>query len=163
MSKPATAAELLTVCVQDLHAGAVLLAQRLPAIAEAAATPALRDHLIGIAERSGEGARRYRATGEPIDGADNLWMDGILVDAERDTRDERYGSLRDVALIGAVRKALAARIVSDETAIALADRTGSRAVRDVAEREREQARADDARLRVLLDELAAGAVGSSDD
>lgn len=158
MSKPSTAAELLTVCVQDLHAGAVLLAQRLPAIAGTAASPELRDHLRAMAARSGESARRFRETGEPVGGADNLWMDGILADAERDTRDERQGCLRDVALVGAVRKALAARIVSDETAMALAERTGSHGVQEAADRERDQSQADDARLRSMLIDLAAAAV-----
>ena len=56
-----------------------------------------------------------------LDGApENLWMTGILNDADRDAQSHQRGPLLDTALIGALRKAKAAEIVSIETAMALA-------------------------------------------
>ncbi len=70
-------------------------------------------------------ADTLRGTGEDLDGPPNLWMAGILDDAERDTRSIAAGPFPDVALIGAIRKAKAAEIVSYETAVATAETLGS--------------------------------------
>jgi len=51
-------------------------------------------------------------------------MAGILNDADRDVQTIARGRHLDIALIGGVRKALVAELVSVETAIALAGRTG---------------------------------------
>jgi hypothetical protein len=47
-------------------------------------------------------------------------MAGILDDAKRDARSNARGPVRDTALLGAVRKGLAATTVSYDTAVALA-------------------------------------------
>ena len=65
-------------------------------------------------------AARIRAVAAKVTGPENLWMAGILDDAHRDTQQTQPGRLLDIALIGAIRKAKAAEIVSSETAIALA-------------------------------------------
>lgn len=112
---------LLHVCLQDLHAGKRAQAKRLPALADAARDPDLRALIAAEAERAAAQAGRIEgATADPGEGPDNLWMNGVLDDAERDGRSHQPGAILDVALVGALRKAKAAEIVSSETALALA-------------------------------------------
>jgi len=120
MSLTASRAALLHVALQDLRAGKQLLIERLLPLAETASDSGLQD----VIERDRANARRHAAR---LDGmADlagapaNLWMSGILDDAERDARSHQPGAILDTALIGALRKAKAAEIVSIETAMALA-------------------------------------------
>lgn len=78
-------------------------------------------------------------------GAANLWMAGIADDALRDTHTIRPGRLLDPAIIGAVRKALAA----DEGA--LENQPAVERLKDMRRRNRES----DARLVELLEGLHA--------
>lgn len=120
MSLTASRAALLHVALQDLRAGKQLLIERLTPLADAAADPGLRD----VIERDRANARRHadRLDGiaELAGAPANLWMNGILDDADRDADSHQRGGILDTALIGALRKAKAAEIVSIETAMALA-------------------------------------------
>ena len=153
MTKIGSAASLLHAAVQDLHDGKRRATKRLPAIAAQASDAGLRAILLAEAERATEQAERLAATGLNTDGPKNLWMAGILDDAERDGRLTQPGRLLDVALIGAIRKAKAAEIVSSETAVALAEELGDAglmaAVRGNLEEEVAADRALKARLMAL--------------
>lgn len=120
MSLTASRAALLHVALQDLRAGKQLLIERLSPLADAAADPGLRD----VIERDRSNAHRHAARLDEIadlGGAPaNLWMSGILDDADRDAGSHQPGAILDTALIGALRKAKTAEIVSIETAMALA-------------------------------------------
>lgn len=141
-------AALLHVALQDLRAGKGLLAERLPSIAQAVSDARLSALLAAEIDRAvAARARLDDAGGEG--GPDNLWMAGILDDADRDATSHQAGAIRDVALIGAVRKAKAAEIVSFDTAIALAD--GRMA--DLLKALREEAIQTDHQLRALLVDL----------
>lgn len=120
MTKTASRAALLHVALQDLHAGKRAQVERLPAICEAAHDPALRALLSAEIARAAAQAERLAGVGGDMEGPANLWIAGVLDDAERDARSDAPGPLLDVALVGAVRKAKAAEIVSAETSIALA-------------------------------------------
>ena len=121
MSKTETASDLLQVCLQDLCAGCRDASRRLPKIVAEAADASLRSHLEQCVVAAQSRADRIAEIGTALNGPDNLWMGGILDDAERDTRNIERGRLLDVAIIGAVRKALAAEYVSTETASAMAE------------------------------------------
>ncbi|SEJ00350.1 Ferritin-like metal-binding protein YciE [Sphingomonas sp. OV641] len=120
MSLTASRAALLHVALQDLRAGKQLLIDRLLPLAETASDAGLQE----VIERDRANARRHAARLDGIadlNGAPaNLWMSGILDDADRDARSHQRGAILDTALIGALRKAKAAEIVSIETAMALA-------------------------------------------
>jgi hypothetical protein len=92
--------------------------------------------------------------GFDLAGDPNLWMAGIIDDAERDTRSIEPGALLDTALIGAVRKAVAADAVSLETALALANAQAMRTVAEQLEAMRDRAGATDRALCGLLLEVA---------
>jgi ferritin-like metal-binding protein YciE len=120
MSLTASRAALLHVALQDLRAGKQLLIDRLLPLADVAADPNLRD----VIERDRANARRHAVRLDGVadlsGGPPNLWMSGILDDADRDAESHLPGDILDCALIGALRKAKAAEIVSTQTALALA-------------------------------------------
>lgn len=128
MALIASAPSLLHAAVQDLHAGKRDAAGRLPGIAARASDEALSALLEAQAASATAQADRLSACGLDPSGPKNLWMAGILDDAERDGRSTEPGRLLDIALIGAIRKAKAAEIVSSETALALATETGDQAI-----------------------------------
>jgi ferritin-like metal-binding protein YciE len=109
MVTTSSAAALLHVALQDLHAGKEAQAVRLPALAAQCHDAVLKKLVDAEAARAASQAARIRGVAANVTGTENLWMAGILDDAER-----------DIALIGAIRKAKAAEIVSSETAMALA-------------------------------------------
>lgn len=111
---------LLTTCIQDLFAGETLIAERLPGVARNARDSEVRGELDGIVATARERADLLAGTGRHEAGPPNLWMTGILDDAERDVEATAKGPLLDTAMIGAIRKAVAANRVSYETALALA-------------------------------------------
>lgn len=120
MSLTASRAALLHIALQDLRAGKQLLIERLMPLSDAAADPALCE----VIERDRANARRHAARLDDMadlaEPPPNLWMSGILDDADRDAESHERGAILDTALIGALRKAKAAEIVSIETAMALA-------------------------------------------
>ncbi|MGN6375431.1 MAG: DUF892 family protein [Sphingomonas sp.] len=122
MAETTTDDALLTLCVQDLHAGCRAVEQRLPHLVEHATATALLDVLAGLVGNAGTRAARLEASGCASGGPENIWMKGIMDDAERDTGSIAGGRLLDVAMVGAVRKAIAAELVSIDTALAMARR-----------------------------------------
>jgi hypothetical protein len=145
--------ELLKVCIEDLSEGRRHSADHLPFIA-ASAGPALQALLAEIAICHAAEIAIFRALGMETTGPDNLWMQGIIADAQRDTTSTAAGSLLDIALIGAVRKAIVADLVSLETAPALADTLDHHDLADALATMQEQARGFDTRLQDLLHEHA---------
>jgi ferritin-like metal-binding protein YciE len=120
MSLTASRAALLHIALQDLRAGKQLLIERLLPLADAASDTGLQE----VIERDRANAKRHAARlddmAELAGAPANLWMSGILDDAERDSKSHLPGGILDTALIGALRKVKAAEIVSIETAMALA-------------------------------------------
>lgn len=112
--------ELLRVALRDLREGCRLIADRLPEVAAATSDPATRATFNRLIARSAERSGILAQMLSDPDGEPNLWAGGIMDDACRDVASTAAGRARDVALIGAVRKFLAADIVSLETAMALA-------------------------------------------
>jgi ferritin-like metal-binding protein YciE len=153
MSKTASKEELLQACVQDLHAAREVAVERLPGVTGHAG-PELSKRLEDLAETYGKEARQFEGTGVSLDGPENLWMAGVMDDAERDTRSIVRGVLLDTALIGAVRKGVAADSVSLETLVAVAQALGRDEIAALAQRMRERSGDHDARLRALLQEIA---------
>ena len=124
MAITSSAASLLHVALQDLHAGKQAQIARLSNLVEQCSDPQLGAVIEAEVTRATTQAARIDAAVD-VTGPENLWMTGILDDAERDTRQTQPGRLLDIALIGAIRKAKAAEIVSSETAIALARYLGN--------------------------------------
>lgn len=154
--------ELLQLCLWDLYAGCRAAAQRLPQVASRAADADWRAEVGALPEAAWLRSQRMHAvmtahSGENAgddEGPDNLWMHGILDDAERDTRTIPQGRLLDIAMIGAVRKAIAAEIASILTAKAIAIRLGNdEALQALAVNEAEL-RGDDGTLDQRLTVLA---------
>jgi ferritin-like metal-binding protein YciE len=154
MTSIASTASLLQAAVQDLHAGKADAATRLLSLAGHATDPELAELLGREAGRAGEQAQRIAGTGVDGEGPHNLWMAGILDDAERDTRQTQPGRLLDIALIGAVRKAKAAEIVSSETAIALAEALADEPLAAVVRANHGEEIATDRALKAMLERLA---------
>lgn len=154
MPKTDTAPDLLLVAIQDLHHGAEMFAKALPKLATSVQDQALATFLAEAAEQSEVQAARLAATGLDTDRPPNVWMKGIIRDARRDSRSVEKGRLLDVALIGAVRKGLAAEIVSYETANALARVVGQDTTLDATERNLAERRAADLRFRTLLERIS---------
>ena len=152
MSRTADLAGLLQACIQDLHAARLVASERLPSVASHAGAE-LAVLLGELADGYCEEARELAHTGISLDGPANLWMAGIMDDAERDTRSIVPGLLLDIALVGAVRKGVMADYVSLETAIAVARETGRKDAAHLAAQLRDRAAAFDARLRALLEKL----------
>ena len=125
MSKTASERELLQACIQDLYAGRRLAAERLGCVAGQATTE-LAAAIESLRHDYAQEAEQLDETGLAQGGPDNVWMAGILDDADRDTRSVKQGKLLDTALIGAVRKAVAADGVSLETAVASPARSAMR-------------------------------------
>lgn len=121
--------ELLQLCLWDLYAGCQAVERRLPAVARCAADADWRAEVQALPEAARLRAQRMHAAaaGGCVDGPDNLWMRGIMDDAERDTRTIAAGRLLDLAMIGAVRKAIAAELASIRTAQAISARLGESA------------------------------------
>jgi len=153
MATTASKEDLLQACIQDLHAARRVAAGRLPAVA-AAAGPELAPILRSVQQDFAAQAERLEATGHDLDGPENLWMAGIMDDAERDTKTVARGPLLDTALIGAVRKGLAADGVSLETGVAVARSLGKDREGELLEEMRELSGQSDGRLRQLLQQIA---------
>lgn len=119
-------AALLHVALEDLHSGKIAQAERLGYIAAKCSDAALTDLVRREADRAAAQALRIREAKVAVAEPKNLWMTGILDDAERDTRQTQPGRLLDIALVGALRKAKAAEIVSSDTAMALASTLDAR-------------------------------------
>ena len=153
MSQTATREDLLQACVQDLHAARQVAVERLPGIIGHAGPP-LAKRLQDLLETYGNETGEFEETDVSLDGPENIWMAGVMDDAERDTRSIVRGALLDTALIGAVRKGVAADSVSLQTAIAVANSLGRADIAALTQRMRERSGDHDARLAALLQEIA---------
>jgi ferritin-like metal-binding protein YciE len=153
MSQTATREDLLQACVQDLHAARQVAVERLPGIIGHAGPP-LAKRLQDLLERYGNETGELEETDVSLDGPENIWMAGVMDDGERDTRSIVSGPLLDTALIGAVRKGVAADSVSLETTVAVANSAGRDDIAALAQRMRERSGDHDARLAALLQEIA---------
>lgn len=118
--------ELFRLCLVDLRNGETALKERLPPVAEKVSDDPLRETFRNV---EGPAISAETALGNILKslkldtgGEANIWMRGILDDMVRDTRTIEPGETLDTALIGALRKALAAAIVSYDSAIAVAGR-----------------------------------------
>lgn len=151
--KTASRAALLHVALQDLHAGKAMQVDRLGDIVEAASDPALRALLAEEIARAGVQGERLAGLADVAGAPENLWMKGVLDDAGRDAQSHQHGAIRDIALVGAIRKAKAAEIVSTETALALAAAEAPE-MRAALEANRHEEIASDAALRETLAALA---------
>lgn len=155
MAVSRSAPALLHVALDDLHAGKRAQAARLAALARHCTDAPLATLLAEEAARAGEQAARIRAVAPALSDQTNLWIGGILDDAERDTRQTQPGDLLDVALVGAIRKAKAAEIVSSETALALAGQVDADAIHAAIAANRADEVATDRRLKERLVALTA--------
>lgn len=128
MTRTTTPPELLMDCLYDLWDGERLLCARLETIREHAADPGLAACLVEIRSQAecdmATLKEAIRGLDVPEPDTPNIWMEGILNDARRDTQSIARGPLLDAAIVGAVRKALVAAKVSYETAIAVAQNQG---------------------------------------
>jgi ferritin-like metal-binding protein YciE len=154
MTQTSSAASLLHAAVQDLHAAKRLEVERLPKLV-AAAGEELGVLIRDEAARADVQARRIEDAGVDTSGPKNLWMAGVLDDAERDAESHQAGRLRDIALVGALRKGKAAEIVSGETALALAAETGDAVLAAVIRANVDEEIATGRALKALLERLAA--------
>nr|WP_239474897.1 DUF892 family protein [Sphingomonas sp. BT552] len=150
MTTTSSAAALLHVALQDLHAGKLDQVRRLPAIASGCSDAVLAECLRTEAATAAAQAERLLRAGGDMEGPSNLWMNGILDDAERDASQTQRGRLLDIALTGAIRKAKAAEIVSSETALRLATELGLDDIVLAVEANRQDEIAADRRLKACL-------------
>ena len=146
---------LLSTCLEDLYAGRCLAAEALPPIG-ASVGKRLSDAVYAIAQAYRDQSRDIGSLEDIVDPADNLWMAGIMRDARRDTETIKAGALRDIAIIGAVRKALVADEVSLETAVAIAQRLERHRVHDALKAMQSYARTTDDQFRDLLYAMTTG-------
>jgi len=153
MSQTATKEDLLQACVQDLHAARQVAVERLPGIIGHSG-PELARLLEDLVETYADQARQFEETDVSLEGPENIWMAGVMDDGERDTRSIAPGALLDTALIGAVRKGVAADSVSLETLVAVAQALRRDEIAALAQRMRERSGDHDARLAALLQEIA---------
>lgn len=153
MSKTDSKEGLLQSCVQDLHAARQVAIERLPCV-EGESGDELAGQLKELRQALSDEAERLAATDISLEGPENLWMAGVMEDAERDTRSVERGPLLDVALIGAVRKGVAADAVSIETAVAVAQALDRQDLADLLQAMRERAERSDNGLRTLLRKIA---------
>ena len=152
--------ELLTVALQDLREARRVTAGRLPDILAATRDPGTEAVFQQVVDRADTQLEILAEILSDPEGEPNLWAAGIMDDASRDVASTKAGPPRDVALIGAVRKFLAADIVSLETAIAL-DRYDEAKHAEELEKMRQEACELNRHLRLRLVDLtrhsAAGA------
>jgi ferritin-like metal-binding protein YciE len=150
MSKTDSYDALLTVCIEDLYAAEVMLADTLPDVARHANDPELAGLLERVQHEANVAGAALAETGRHKGGAENLWMKGICKDAVRDTGSIVLGPLLDAAIVGAIRKAKAAQIVSYDTAIAVAAVLGKKDIQANLQDIRGRAVAADERLSAHL-------------
>lgn len=147
--------DLLHLCLQDLTSGKAQLGPLLSELPPKCEHPALVEQIEALAARNSRQHDRLERTGYELDGPDNIWMKGIVDDARRDVDSEDRGWSRDVALVGALRKAFAAQFVSTETALAIAQQLGEYHAIQALTQNRSEEVAACATLGALLAELTA--------
>lgn len=154
MAKVTSLHDLMIECLRDLREGEADTLKRFGAVVDAVQDPgtlaALQQRLTDARHR----ADSLDALGKALDtdprGEANVWMRGMIDDAEGDMKTEEPGPLLDLALIGAVRKMVNASLVSYETAVAVADRLGNTEASTVFQTARQQEQAAEQALRAAL-------------
>lgn len=119
---------LLIVALQDLWQARCVVRESMDAIAIATTDSETRAVFEDIHTAAIDEQKALLALASDPGDTPNLWAGGIFDDACRDVATTAQGPVRDIALIGAIRKLLAADIVSLETAIQLAAPRGSACV-----------------------------------
>lgn len=156
MAKTVTARELLVVALQDLNDAEHAVTERLPSFGTDI-SPGLANYLAEERERAARQAARLEAALRQLDAAmtdaPNIWLRATLDDAARDYETIAPGTLRDIALVGAFRKAKQSERVSYETALGLAAAIGESALEADLRHSRDEEAAADERLARLLEEL----------
>lgn len=154
MSDTSSPEDLLQLCLWDLVAAGRLVASRLPVLLDHVDDLVLCREFDQVVAEFDMRADRLSTLAIREEGPCNLWMAGMLDDAERDTRTIDRGRKLDIAMIGAVRKMLHAEAASIETAMALGERLleyeAAKSVSDCHSECLER----DAILRALLQKLA---------
>ena len=117
----------MIVALQDLFDAEHAVIERAPSF-RADISPGLAAYLVEELARARSQADRLRGSLDALDAqatdAPNIWLRATLDDAARDYETIVPGSLRDIALVGAFRKAKQAERVSYETAVGLARALG---------------------------------------
>ena len=158
MPKTKTVQELLIVALQDLNDGEHAVVERIASIARKV-SPGLARYIIKERERAARQSTRLEKVLEELDaavtGAPNIWLRAVLDDAARDSRTIVHGPLRDIALVGAFRKAKQSERVSYETAVGLAKATARTDLATSLQLSHDEEATADATLAQLLEELLA--------
>lgn len=130
MAEVETTPDLFVMALKDLHDGARAMADRLPSVRANLDNEDLRDLVEEDARRSAGERDRLADIIRGLDAEDedarNIWLRAILDDADNDAATIVRGRLRDIALVGALRKGKQSQRVSYETAVALAGMLGNR-------------------------------------
>ncbi|MDM7955147.1 hypothetical protein [Blastomonas sp.] len=125
--------ELLVVALQDLWQARSVIRDQMKAVEDATVDTQTRAVLGEIRTAAADDQPILSALVSNPGDTPNLWAKGIFEDASRDVATTAQGAVRDIALIGAIRKLLAADIVSLETAIRLGIPKGRDFVEPIAE------------------------------
>ena len=161
MAEVADTRALLLMALDDLADGERALLERLPVVFDHARDPAFRTFIEADRARSLEQyeglAAIARAMGADLPGERNIWMRAVLDDAGNDAATIAEGPLRDVALVGALRKAKQSERVSYETALALARQLDLADASATLERIRDEESHADEALAAMLPALCANA------
>lgn len=151
---------LLIMALQDLHDGECAMVERLPTVRLHGADEGFRALLEQDAARSAqqrEGlAQMLRSMNSGTGAEPNIWLRAILDDADNDAATIARGPLRDMALVGALRKGKQSQRVSYETAIVLARQQGNDDAQTALEGMAASAQETDTALAQVLARLGAG-------
>ena len=158
MAKTNSKQQLLIVALQDLTDGERAVVERAPSFA-AGVSSGLAAYLAQERERAAQQAKRLERALDELDAsatdAPNIWLRAELDDAARDYATIVPGALRDIALVGAFRKAKQSERVSYETAMGLARVCRKAELAETLERCRDEEAEADAALAQLLEALLA--------
>lgn len=151
MTRISSGASLFHAAVQDLHAGFTDQAKRLPLDAR---DPQLVQILRDERETSARRATDLIHVGLNPVGPANLWMKGVLDDAERDVKSTEPGALLDIALAGAIRKGKVAEVAACDTALALGPAANSVQIVELVDAMRCESQAAAGALLEVIERLA---------
>ncbi|HEY6813987.1 MAG TPA: DUF892 family protein [Croceibacterium sp.] len=159
MPKTGTAEQLFIVALQDLYDAEQAVIERAPSF-EADISPGLAAYLSEERRRASAQAARLKDILDTLDApatdAPNIWLRAELDDAARDYETIVPGPLRDIALVGAFRKAKQSERVSYETAAGLARAIGRTDLEASVQICRDEELAADGELAKLLQDLLGG-------
>jgi ferritin-like metal-binding protein YciE len=147
--------DLLTEVLQDTYSAETQLLDALPEMAEAAASPTLRQAFETHRQETERQVERLERAAEMLDidleGEDCEAMEGLVAEAEEIIEDHDEGPLRDAALIGAAQKVEHYEIAAYGTICALAKAAGLREVADLLAQTLQEEKATDEKLSQLAE------------